>query len=156
MADLVWGEPVVGGETVPPDSPRGAYLYRINDDGTRRSAIWDPSLPTTGISLRPDATVPDNADGCIPHKILRNDDPFYLSRESGLSDKERDEGRYVGFANAGGACYFGPEATTPAPPSTNSGASSENTRSDTWPSTTPAPFDSLTPSRSALTRYRMN
>ena len=49
MADLVWGEAVVGGETVPPDSPKGAWLYRINDDGTRRSLRYDPSTSNTGV-----------------------------------------------------------------------------------------------------------
>ena len=44
MADLVWGEPVVGGETVPTDgSGRYAWLYRINDEGTRRSIRYHPN-----------------------------------------------------------------------------------------------------------------
>ena len=113
MADLVWGEPVVGGETVPPGSPRGVWLYRMGDDGTRRSVRYHPSLGNTGISVLQDGIVKAESAGCIPHKILHSEDPFYEKITTGLSDKDRDEGRYVGFANAGGGVYFGPIGTTP-------------------------------------------
>ena len=114
MADLVWGEPVVGGETVPGD--RTARLYRINDDGTRRSIRYHPSGSNTGIYVRHDGIVKEESAGCIPHKLLTTIDPFYEVPVTSLSDKDRDEGRYVGFANEGGACYFGPEGTTPGTP----------------------------------------
>ena len=56
MADLIWGEPVIGGETVPGD--RTAWLYKINDDGTRRSIRYRPeSGSTLGFSVRHDGIV---------------------------------------------------------------------------------------------------
>ena len=116
MADLVWGEPVVGGETVPGD--RTAWLYRINDDGTRRSIRYHPSDGNTGIGVRFDAVVLDESAGCIPSRFWNDpvNHEFYETTYRSLSDKDRDAGRYVGFANAGGACYFGPEGTTPGTP----------------------------------------
>ena len=76
MADLVWGEAVSGGETVPGD--RTAWLYRINDDGTRRSVRYDPGAPgSTGINVRHDGIVREESAGCIPHKSFRSSDPFY-------------------------------------------------------------------------------
>ena len=55
MADLVWGEPVSGGETVPGD--RTAWLYRINDDGTRRSVRYRSKRRQHRDSVRHDGIV---------------------------------------------------------------------------------------------------
>ena len=117
MADLVWGEAVVGGETVPADSPLGAWLYRLNDDGTRRSVRYHSLTSSTGIYVPQDGIVLEESAGCIPSQGSKHLGPVLpVQRTTSISDNEREEGRYVGFANEGGNVYFGPEGTTPGTP----------------------------------------
>ena len=40
MADLVWGEPVVGGETLPPDSSKGSMAVQASVRMTERGAVF--------------------------------------------------------------------------------------------------------------------
>ena len=58
MADLVWGEPVVGGETNPVDN--SVWLYKVKRDGTRRVELHGGR---TGLRVLADGTVPAEAEG---------------------------------------------------------------------------------------------
>ena len=116
MADLVWGQPLEGGESVP--GPHSAWGYKVSADGTRRiepysispgSGVWK-----TGLSLRTTELVPDEAAGFIPSAAGLTSEG-YLTRVSSLTAEQGAAGWYVRFANAVGSCYVAPGGATPAP-----------------------------------------
>ena len=111
MADLVWGEPVSGGETVPGDN--WAWLYRVKGDGTRRVIRYREGNARTGVVVRDYAIVPEEAAGCLPHKILVHTDPNYERYDTGLTEDEWQAGRWLEFVNPGGSMHFSHTPTTP-------------------------------------------
>ena len=111
MPDLVWGEPVRGGETVPGD--RWTWLYRVKGDGTRRVARYREGSNNTGVLVRHDAIVPDAAAGCLPHKSVVHTDPDYERVHTSLPLDEWEAGRWLGLTNASGSMHFSHIPTTP-------------------------------------------
>ena len=111
MADLVWGYPVVGGETVP--GGRFAFLYRVKGDGTRRVVRYREGSNVTGVVVRHDAIVPEFAAGCLPHKNLLHTAPNFERFYGDLTSDEWEAGRWLGFTNPSGAMHFSHTPTTP-------------------------------------------
>ena len=122
MADLVWGEPVVGGETLPPDSPRGAWLYRIGDDGTQTQC----SLPVlSSVRFNRDSSSSQLAQlfwkpllGAFLTRYCSYHGPFL--RGPSIPGPERQRPRLKAAMSASptraGAVPFGPVGTTPGTP----------------------------------------
>ena len=114
MADLIWGHPLEGGETVP--GTKHPWAYKVSTDGTRRiephtlsilAGIW-----TTGISLKDDEPVPAEAAGYIPSN-LDSQSEGYVTRKNTLTAEQGEAGYYVHFPNPGGSCPHGPEGGDP-------------------------------------------
>ena len=113
MADLVWGRPVQGGETIPEEEGVvDVLLYKVRSDGTRRLASFGPGDTTgflsTGIIVPRRTIIPPEAAGFIPHNVSSG---LYIFRE--LTASEFDVGRWVDFPNADGGTAIVEHSVTP-------------------------------------------
>ena len=112
MTDIVWGDPLQGGETNPVIVGAG-WAYKVSPDGTRRlvpHSIRGDGTWNTGLLLRRDDLVPTEAAGYIPTTGQIDGDEYFRLV---VTAEEGEAGLYVQYPTPNGACYLTPEAATP-------------------------------------------
>ena len=114
MTELVWGQPVVGGETVPISTK--VVFYKVTSDGTRRvveyhgrSALVDPHVPIgQSIDSRSTRIVPLEYAGFIPIRITGE-----VLTPKEIHPLDLAQGRWIGFPDETGTVPLQEHPTTP-------------------------------------------